>query len=120
MNLTELTMQQGCSVRREVLMRRRAKKSRRLVCTYDRSNGVAGVDPLKLWAKVAPPPVCLAAGFCMAPELMGPTPAPKAQPGPLFTGGMAARLHQHQDKPYMRRQNNMGVGSVPLTQFPVW
>lgn len=28
-------------------------------CTYDRSSGVAGVEPLKLWAKVALPPSCL-------------------------------------------------------------
>jgi hypothetical protein len=52
--------------------------------TYERSSGVAGVDPLKLWAKVAPPPSCLV-GFCMPPALIGPTP-PKAQPEPLFTG----------------------------------
>lgn len=54
------------------------------VNTYERSSGVAGVDPLKLWAKVAPPPSCLV-GFCMPPALIGPTP-PKAQPEVLFTG----------------------------------
>lgn len=63
---------------------RRKDGGAEVVCTYDRSSGVAGVEPLKLWAKVALPPSCLV-GFWMPPELIGPTP-PKAQPDALFTG----------------------------------
>lgn len=85
------------------------------VHTYDRSSGVAGVDPLRLCAKVAPPPSCLVAGFCMAPELIGPTP-PKAQPDPVFTG-IAAGQHQHHSKTYMRTQHSMGG---PLSPYPIF
>lgn len=63
------------------------------VSTYDRSSGVGGVEPLRLWAKVAAPPSCLA-GFGKPPEPMGPT-FPKAQPDPLFTGNAVVVLHQY-------------------------
>lgn len=88
-------------------------------CTYDRSSGVAGVDPaVKLCAKVAPPPSCLVAGFCMAPELMGPTP-PNAQPEPLFTGGIAASPHQHHCRnPFARVFD--AAQSEPPSPYPVF
>lgn len=86
------------------------------VRTYARSSGVAGVDPLRLCAKVAPPPSCLEA-FGMPPEPMGTLP-PKAQPALLFTG-IAAHLHQH----HCRKKNNVQhtqivSGFVSLPSFP--
>lgn len=85
-----------------------------LGCTYDRSRGVAGVDPDKLCAKVAAPPSCLP-GFCMPPELMGPTP-PKAQPVPLFTGIAARSVSALLQDTHMRRLHSVGGASSP---YPV-
>jgi hypothetical protein len=53
--------------------------------TYDKSNGVAGCDPVKLWAKLTFPPICLAApGGTLALPPMGMPP--NAHPAALPTG----------------------------------
>lgn len=90
--------------------RRDCRKQKEVVVgrTYDRSRGVAGVDPLRLCAKVATPPSCLD-GFGTPAEPMGTLP-PNAHPALLFTG-IAAHLHQH---PLYQREDTMqGLGLHP-------
>lgn len=92
------------------------KRMKDWICsTYDRSNGVGGVDPLKLCAKVALLPSCLA-GFCKPPELIGPT-FPKAQPDALFTGNAVCRLTSVRWPETRMRWATLGGPSCPYPVF---